>query len=96
MTVGAQVSTESPVAYLERYGLMLLIRLFETEMQRLFLRGEVHGTTHLCAGQEAVPVGVCSARNVFSSSLLQNCHARPKPSCGVGLPLRCFLLKFLQ
>ena len=40
---------------------MLLIRLFETEMQRLFLKGEVHGTTHLCAGQEAVPVGVCSA-----------------------------------
>jgi TPP-dependent pyruvate/acetoin dehydrogenase alpha subunit len=30
-------------------------------MQRLFLKGEVHGTTHLCAGQEAVPVGVCSA-----------------------------------
>jgi TPP-dependent pyruvate/acetoin dehydrogenase alpha subunit len=40
---------------------MLLIRLFESEMQRLFLKGEVHGTTHLCAGQEAVPVGVCSA-----------------------------------
>jgi TPP-dependent pyruvate/acetoin dehydrogenase alpha subunit len=61
VTVGATVSTEAPAAYLERYGLMLLIRLFETEMQRLFLRGEVHGTTHLCAGQEAVPVGVCSA-----------------------------------
>jgi TPP-dependent pyruvate/acetoin dehydrogenase alpha subunit len=61
MTVGAAVSTEAPTAYLERYGLMLLIRLFETEMQRLFLKGEVHGTTHLCAGQEAVPVGVCSA-----------------------------------
>jgi TPP-dependent pyruvate/acetoin dehydrogenase alpha subunit len=61
VTVGATVSTEAPAAYLERYGLMLLIRLFETEMQRLFLKGEVHGTTHLCAGQEAVPVGVCSA-----------------------------------
>ena len=61
MTVGATVSTEAPAAYLARYGLMLLIRLFETEMQRLFLKGEVHGTTHLCAGQEAVPVGVCSA-----------------------------------
>jgi len=61
MTVDAAVSTEAPAAYLERYGLMLLIRLFETEMQRLFLKGEVHGTTHLCAGQEAVPVGVCSA-----------------------------------
>jgi TPP-dependent pyruvate/acetoin dehydrogenase alpha subunit len=58
---GIAVGTEAPAAYLERYGRMLLIRLFETEMQRLFLKGEVHGTTHLCAGQEAVPVGVCSA-----------------------------------
>jgi acetoin:2,6-dichlorophenolindophenol oxidoreductase subunit alpha len=46
---------------LERYGRMLLIRLFEGEIHRLFLRGEVHGTTHLYAGQEAVAVGVCSA-----------------------------------
>jgi TPP-dependent pyruvate/acetoin dehydrogenase alpha subunit len=38
---------------------MLLIRLFEQEMHRLFLKGEVHGTTHLAAGQEAIPVGVC-------------------------------------
>jgi acetoin:2,6-dichlorophenolindophenol oxidoreductase subunit alpha len=58
---GAAVDTESPAAYLDRYGVMLLIRLFETEMHRLFLKGEVHGTTHLSAGQEAVPVGVCSA-----------------------------------
>src|SRR5204862_2213105 len=47
--------------WLERYGRMLLIRLFEGEMHRLFLKGEVHGTTHLSSGQEAVPVGVCSA-----------------------------------
>ena len=45
--------------YLHSYGRMLLIRLFEEEMQRLFLKGEVHGTTHLAAGQEAIPVGVC-------------------------------------
>ncbi len=38
---------------------MLLIRQFESAMHRLFLRGEVHGTTHLYAGQEAVAVGVC-------------------------------------
>jgi TPP-dependent pyruvate/acetoin dehydrogenase alpha subunit len=37
------------------------IRLFEEGMHRLFLKGEVHGTTHLSAGQEAVPVGVCAA-----------------------------------
>ena len=33
--------------YLDRYGRMLLIRLFEDEIHRLFLQGEVHGTTHL-------------------------------------------------
>ena len=47
--------------WLDAYGRMLLIRQFENEMQRLFLKGEVHGTTHLAAGQEAVPVGVCLA-----------------------------------
>ena len=52
---------ESATAYLEAYGRMLLIRLFEQSMHRLFLDGEVHGTTHLAAGQEAVPVGVCMA-----------------------------------
>jgi TPP-dependent pyruvate/acetoin dehydrogenase alpha subunit len=52
---------ESPTEYLERYGRMRLIRRFEQEIHRLFLKGEVHGTTHLSAGQEAVPVGVCSA-----------------------------------
>ena len=52
---------ESPPDYLDRYGRMRLIRRFEQEIHRLFLKGEVHGTTHLSAGQEAVPVGVCSA-----------------------------------
>jgi len=46
--------------FMEGYERMLLIRRFEDEMQRLFLRGEIHGTTHLSAGQEAVPVGVCA------------------------------------
>jgi TPP-dependent pyruvate/acetoin dehydrogenase alpha subunit len=52
---------ESAEDYLERYARMRLIRRFEQEIHRLFLKGEVHGTTHLSAGQEAVPVGVCSA-----------------------------------
>jgi TPP-dependent pyruvate/acetoin dehydrogenase alpha subunit len=48
-------------AYVRAYARMLLIRRFETAMHRLFLKGEVHGTTHLYAGQEAVAVGVCMA-----------------------------------
>jgi TPP-dependent pyruvate/acetoin dehydrogenase alpha subunit len=43
------------------YRRMLLIRGFENSVQSLFLRGEVHGTTHLYSGQEAVAVGFASA-----------------------------------
>ncbi len=46
---------------LDLYGQMVRIRAFEDEMQRLFLRGEVHGTVHLYTGQEACAVGVCAA-----------------------------------
>jgi TPP-dependent pyruvate/acetoin dehydrogenase alpha subunit len=43
------------------YRKMLLIRGFEETVQSLFQKGEVHGTTHLYSGQEAVAVGVCDA-----------------------------------
>jgi TPP-dependent pyruvate/acetoin dehydrogenase alpha subunit len=43
------------------YERMLLIRRFEEEIQRQFLRGEIHGTTHLCNGEEAIFVGVSRA-----------------------------------
>jgi TPP-dependent pyruvate/acetoin dehydrogenase alpha subunit len=45
----------------EGYARMVLLRRFEEAMQRLFLRGEVHGTVHLYIGQEAVSSGVCMA-----------------------------------
>jgi TPP-dependent pyruvate/acetoin dehydrogenase alpha subunit len=37
---------------------MYAIRGFENHVQRLFLAGEIPGTTHLCNGQEAVCVGL--------------------------------------
>ncbi len=61
MNVQAEQQPEAATAFLEAYARMLLIRLFETAIQRLFLAGEVHGTTHLYAGQEAVAVGCCLA-----------------------------------
>jgi TPP-dependent pyruvate/acetoin dehydrogenase alpha subunit len=45
---------------IELYRRMRLIRRFEETVQALFLRGEVHGTTHLYIGQEAVATGVGS------------------------------------
>jgi TPP-dependent pyruvate/acetoin dehydrogenase alpha subunit len=46
--------------YLDLYSRMALIRGFEDRVQSLFLKGHVHGTTHLCSGQEAVAVGIAS------------------------------------
>ena len=39
---------------------MRLIREFEETVQRLFARGEIHGTTHLYSGQEAIATAVGS------------------------------------
>jgi TPP-dependent pyruvate/acetoin dehydrogenase alpha subunit len=57
---GTKAATDVGVL-LDGYGRMLLLRYFEEAMQRLFLRGEIHGTVHLYTGQEAVSVGVCAA-----------------------------------
>ena len=43
------------------YRAMAMIREFEEQVQRSYLAGLVHGTTHLCNGQEAVCVGVAKA-----------------------------------
>ena len=40
---------------------MKRIRAFEERVDRLFAEARIHGTTHLCIGQEAVPVGGCAA-----------------------------------
>ena len=40
---------------------MTMIREFEEQVQRSYLEGLVHGTTHLCNGQEAVSAGVAKA-----------------------------------
>jgi TPP-dependent pyruvate/acetoin dehydrogenase alpha subunit len=43
------------------YRQMVAIRQFEDKVQELFMAGLIQGTTHLCQGQEAVPVGGINA-----------------------------------
>jgi pyruvate dehydrogenase E1 component alpha subunit len=43
------------------YTTMLKIRLWETKIKDLILKGGFRGVAHLYAGQEAIAVGVCSA-----------------------------------
>jgi TPP-dependent pyruvate/acetoin dehydrogenase alpha subunit len=40
---------------------MKRIRALEQRVDRLFHEARIHGTTHLCIGQEAIPVGACAA-----------------------------------
>jgi len=40
---------------------MKRIRAFEERVDLLFAEARIHGTTHLCIGQEAIPVGACAA-----------------------------------
>lgn len=51
-------SSDVRVQWLRR---MLTIRHFEERVMELFMEGHIHGTTHLCQGQEAVSVGAVSA-----------------------------------
>ena len=46
--------------FVDLYRRMVLIRRFEDTVNALFLQGLVHGTTHLCSGQEATEVGATS------------------------------------
>lgn len=46
------------------YREMLRIRRFEQELHHLVSAGKIGGTTHLCAGQEAIPVGISALLRV--------------------------------
>ncbi len=39
---------------------MHLVRCFEEKVEQLFMRGKIHGTMHLCIGQEATAIGACA------------------------------------
>jgi pyruvate dehydrogenase E1 component alpha subunit len=59
--VTAQAPTELGTELLGLYQRMAVIRGVERAAHELFLAGEVKGTTHLAAGQEAVAVGADAA-----------------------------------
>jgi TPP-dependent pyruvate/acetoin dehydrogenase alpha subunit len=52
---------EGAVSRLER---MIEIREFENRVNDLFAEGVIHGTTHLCLGQEALAVGLAATARI--------------------------------
>jgi TPP-dependent pyruvate/acetoin dehydrogenase alpha subunit len=57
----AESASDGPVALIELYARMALIRAFETRVSELYRDGEIPGFVHTSLGQEAVAVGVCAA-----------------------------------
>ena len=78
------------VAYLRQ---MKLIRAFERAVERLFAEGRIHGTTHLCIGQEAIPVGACAA--VRPDDLANGSHRGHGLALAKGLSPRRLMAELL-
>ena len=57
MTDLVQTRPASRRPLVDRYRLMLLIRVFEERAAELFQQGVIVGTAHSCVGQEAIAVG---------------------------------------
>lgn len=51
----------SSTQLIDMYRKMVIIRVFEYKVKDLFWKGIIVGALHLSIGQEAVPVGVCTA-----------------------------------
>ncbi len=59
--IGQTPRESMKAAYAEFLEAMIRIREFEENVQRLYVKGVIHGTTHLCQGQEAIAVGAARA-----------------------------------
>lgn len=53
------ISSFSPEKLKSMLHDMMLIRKFEETLKKLYQQGKIHGTMHLCIGQEATAVGAC-------------------------------------
>lgn len=72
---------------------MKRIRAFELAIDRLFAQGRIHGTTHLCVGQEAVPVGACAA--IQADDLASGSHRGHGLAIAKGLSTRRLMAELL-
>ena len=75
------------------YKKILLIRIFENKLNKLFEKGLIHGTAHLCVGQEFIPAIISNylkKEDIVTSTHRGHGHALSK-----GLDLKTFLAELL-
>ena len=58
----------------EVYRKMWLIRLFEEKVDFFFAKGMIHGTTHLCVGEEATAAGSDPSSCLITTAFVRSPH----------------------
>jgi len=77
---------------LEMYKKMVTIRTFERKVNELFTSGILVGDLHLCIGQEAVSVGVCS--NLRNTDTINVSHRGHGHCIAKGVDLNRMMAEF--
>lgn len=71
------------------YEKMLLIRKFELAVQENYQKGEIPGFIHLCVGQEAIAVGVCT--NLTKEDWITSTHRGHGHAIAKGVDIKLVL-----
>ena len=77
----------------DMYLKMLQTRNFEEKVAYFFSRGMVHGTTHLCAGQEGSAIGACA--NLDENDLITSTHRGHGHCIGKGIDINRMMSELL-
>ena len=76
-------------ALLEMFYLMVKIRRVEERLLDIFAQGKIPGFIHVCIGQEAVPVGVCSC--LKPGDFISSTHRGHGHALAKGVDLKRFM-----
>src|SRR5512133_301752 len=72
---------------------MQLTRIFEESAYQQYSLGKVHGTMHLCAGQEAVGIGAIAA--LRPDDIIVSTHRGHAHAIGKGQDVRTMMAELL-
>jgi len=76
----------TPEKKLAMYRSMVLCRMFEEQVNSLFLQGKLPGTIHQAQGQEASAVGVCQA--LEEHDMITSTHRPHEHAVARGIPVK--------
>ena len=71
------------------YRSMLKIRMVEETLMEVFSRGEIPGFIHVCVGQEAAPVALCT--HLTDSDFIASTHRGHGHAVAKGINLNSFM-----